>query len=397
MLEESEARSRVLGEVESGPVVWLPIFLARDLVSAQEIRALVDFPEFDNSSMDGYAVRAGEAGKGATLCVLGDEQPAGVDRELELPPGAAIRIFTGAPVPAGSDAVIMQEDVVRTDDRIEIMDPVVSGENIRRRGGDVCAGQTIVPKGKVLNTTTIALLASQGIAEVAVHVRPMVHVVTTGDELIQLGEYRMPGQIFDSNGILLRNAAEEAGGVAEQVHVPDNPDLMREAFEILCQVSDVLVIAGGVSVGDRDFVKGVLNDIGVETNFWRIRLKPGKPFLFGKHPDGCLVFGLPGNPVSAYVTFRLFVAPAIEARMGKAIREEKGRDARVNLGVAGEAIHNDGDRPHYLRGVIEDGVVQLSGTQQSHALFGLSKANCLVRLEPGQTVEVGEPLAGLRI
>lgn len=397
MLEESEARSRVLGGVESGPVVWLPLFLVRGLVSAQEIRAVADYPEFDNSSMDGYAMRAGEAPKGASLTVLDDEQPAGVDRNLELPSGCAIRIFTGAPVPAGADAVIMQEDVDRADDAIEILDPVVSGENIRRRGGDVCAGQTIVPRGKVLNTTSIALLASQGIAEVAVHVRPMVHVVTTGDELIQLGEYRMPGQIFDSNGILLRNAVEEVGGIAEQVHVPDNPELMREAFEILCQISDVLVIAGGVSVGDRDFVKGVLTEIGVETNFWRIRLKPGKPFLFGKHPDGCLVFGLPGNPVSAFVTFRLFVAPAIEARMGKPIPAEETSEVSEPLGVAGEAISNDGDRPHYLRGVIEKGVVQLSGTQQSHALFGLSKANCLVRLEAGQTVEVGEPLVGLRI
>ncbi|MDF1815910.1 MAG: molybdopterin molybdotransferase MoeA [Verrucomicrobiales bacterium] len=394
MLEESEARQRILDRIEPGPVIWLPLGLARDNRTAQDIRGIADFPEFDNSSMDGYAVRAAEATGGATLSVFPEPQPAGLNRNLELPPNSAIRIFTGAPVPSGADAVIMQEDVDRKDDSITIREPVVPGENIRRRGGDVCAGQKILSEGDRLTPARLALLASQGIEEVPIHMRPMVHVVSTGDELVQPGEYRMPGQIYDSNGVLLKSSVEQLGGLAEQIHLEDNPEIMRHALAILCEVSDFVVIAGGVSVGERDFVKEVLEALGVETDFWRVKIKPGKPFLFGQHPNGCCIFGLPGNPVSAFVTFQIFVAPALKKRLGQSVSTTNFTKL---LGLADEEIVNRGDRPHYLRAIEDEGRIYLSGTQQSHAIFGLSKANCLVRLEADQTIKKGEQVFGIRI
>ncbi|MDF1754919.1 MAG: molybdopterin molybdotransferase MoeA [Verrucomicrobiales bacterium] len=394
MLEESEARKQVLERIETGPVIWLPIDLARDHFAAQDLHGVSDFPDFDNSSMDGYAVRASEAMTGASLKVVDKIQPAGIDQHLKLPVGHAIRIFTGAPIPEGADAVIMQEDVDRTDQVILVQEAVVTGENIRRRGGDVCAGQKIIAQGDRLTPARLSLLASQGIDEVPIYTRPMIHVVTTGDELVQIGDYRMPGQIYDSNGILLKTSIEALGGIAEQVHLQDDPELMRQAIAILCEVSDFVVIAGGVSVGERDFVKDVLNALGVETSFWRVRIKPGKPFLYGQHPNGCSIFGLPGNPVSAFVTFQIFVAPALRKRLGQIVKDPGLLQV---IGRAGEVLRNGGDRPHYLRAVETDGEVFLSGTQQSHAIFGLSKANCLIRLEPGQKVEEGDMVSGIKL
>ncbi len=397
MLEESEALKRILEGIETGPVIWLPLDLARGCVAAQDIRAIADFPEFDNSSMDGYAIRTKECVSGGKLAVFDEIQAAGINQNLVLPERGAIRIFTGAPIPRGADAVIMQEDVVLEGNQILIHESVSVGENIRRRGGDLCSGQKIVCQGDTLTPTRLALLASQGLEEVAIYTRPMIHVVTTGDELVQPGESRLPGQIYDSNGILLKSSIEQIGGIAEQIHLEDNPSLMRHALAILCEVSDFVVIAGGVSVGERDFVKEVLNSLGVETHFWRVRVKPGKPFLFGQHPNGCAIFGLPGNPVSAFVTFQIFVAPALRKRLGHHSPTNDQSEMMEQLGLAGEELTNPGDRPHYLRATTERGRVHLSGRQQSHAIFGLSHANCLVRLNPEQIVKEGESVYGIRI
>jgi molybdopterin molybdotransferase len=397
MLEELEARQRILERIETGPVVWLPFDLALGGVSAQDIRAIIDFPEFDNSSMDGYAIRAEEGFQGAQLSVSPVVQVAGINRNLILPEGGAIRIFTGAPVPAGANAVIMQEDVRLEGSQILIQEGVEPGENIRRRGGDVCTGQKIMARGDTLTPARLALLASQGFEEVAIYMRPMIQVVTTGDELVQPGEPRLPGQIYDSNGILLKSSIEKIGGVAEQVHLPDNPGLMGQALGILCEVSDFVVIAGGVSVGERDYVKEVLNSLGIETNFWKVRVKPGKPFLFGQHPNGCVIFGLPGNPVSAFVTFQIFVAPALHKRLGRSSPTDICGEINTLLGRAGEDLTNPGDRPHYLRAFMDRGKVHLSGRQESHAVFGLSQANCLVRLEPEQIIKAGEVVFGIPI
>lgn len=392
MLEESEALCRILETVEPGAVTWVPIELALNQILAQEMIGVVDSPPFDNSSMDGYAVRAEEAATGMALEVALSEQAAGVDLRLKLNPGEAIRIFTGAPVPEGADAVIMQEDVVREGSAIGILEGVVSGENIRRRGGDVCAGQMLLQRGDRITPARIGLLASQGIAEIPVHARPLVQIVTTGDELVEPGAPLLPGEIYNSNAPMLQAAVEEAGGVGVACHAVDDCQVLEDTLRNAFAASDLVVIAGGVSVGERDYVKEVLNELGVITDFWRVKVKPGKPFVYGHHPDGTPVFGLPGNPVSSFVTFHLFVKPVIRALLGFG---EQSVERSLFEGAAAETMTNPGDRPHYLRGIFENGTIRLSGTQQSHAIFGLSQANCLVRLEPGQAVAEGDVVRAL--
>jgi len=396
MLEELEARRRILEFTSPGAVIWVPLELALGQVLAQDIVGAMDSPVFDNSGMDGYAVRAAEAREGALLRVGTTVQPAGGDLGLVCESGEAIRIFTGAVLPQGADAVVMQEDVEREGDYIRVMEPVEPGENIRWRGSDFCAGQKLLRRGDIMTPTRIGLLASQGTPEVPVHGKPLVQVVTTGDELVEPGAPLIPGEIYNSNSPMLQTAVEKAGAIGAASHSCDDLEELKTVLGRALAVADIVVIAGGVSVGERDFVKEALNQLGVVTEFWRVRVKPGKPFVFGRHPDGTLVFGLPGNPVSAYVTFSLFVIPVIRKMLGYEVDVGCVGLGEVS-GIAAEPMSNPGDRPHYLRGVCEGGRVRLSGTQQSHAIFGLSRANCLVRLAPGQEVVPGEMLSGYGI
>lgn len=391
MLEETEARRRILERTAPGSVIWVPLELSLDQVLAQEIVAVADSPPFDNSSMDGYAVRAADAVAGARLRVPAATQAAGVDAGLELAPGEAIRIFTGAAIPAGADAVVMQEDVEAGVGHITVREPVERGENVRVRGGDVCAGQALLRRGEILTPVKIGLLASQGMPEVPVYAKPLVHIVTTGDEVVDPGAPLLPGEIFNSNSPMLQTAVARAGAVGGASHAIDDPAPLRETVAAAIAAADLVLIVGGVSVGERDYVKEVLGDLGVVTEFWRVNVKPGKPFLFGTHPDGTLVFGLPGNPVSAYVTFSLFVAPVIRRLRGHETEPSSGGLGTLS-GIAEEAMDNRGGRPHYLRGICENGRVRLSGTQESHAIYGLSRANCLVRLAPGERVAPGDPV-----
>ncbi len=396
MLEESEARRRILEMVNPGAVIWIPLELGLNQVLAHDITGVIDSPCFDNSSMDGYAVRAAEARTGARLRVSDEVQAAGLDLGLSCESGAAVRIFTGAAVPAGADAVIMQEDVEREEGFIKILEGVEIGENIRRRGSDVCAGQKLLSRGDVITPAGIGLIASQGIPEVPIHGKQLVQIVTTGDELVDPGAPLLPGEIYNSNAPMLQALVTKTGAIAAVSHVCDDPSETREVLEKALATADLVVIAGGVSVGERDFVKEVLTELGVATEFWKVKVKPGKPFLFGRHPGGTLVFGLPGNPVSAFVTFTLFVAPVIRRMLGHPIKEDSvGRTPLP--GQASEAMSNPGDRPHYLRGIWEEGRIRLSGTQQSHAIFGLSRANCLIRLEPEAGVKVGDPVTAFAL
>lgn len=388
MLEEKEAKRRILEAASPGAVTWIPLELTLDQVLAQEVTGTIDSPPFDNSSMDGYAVRAAECQTGNSLKVNEEMQAAGLDMGLELKAGEAIRIFTGAPVPIGADAVIMQEDVSREGDRITIVEGVVNGENIRRRGGDVCAGQKLLERGDIMTPARIGLLASQGIPEVAVHGKPLVQVVTTGDELVAPGAPLLLGEIYNSNSPMLQTAVTRVGGIVAASHAYDDPDVLGEVLGAALAAADIVVIAGGVSVGEKDFVKEVLEALGVKTEFWRVKIKPGKPFVFGRHPDGTLVFGLPGNPVSAFVTFHVFVAPVIRRLLGDSPEDAAKGTGNTSV-VLDEAVENTGDRPHYFRGRVENGKLRLSGTQQSHAIFGLSRANCLLRLDPGEKLEEG--------
>lgn len=391
MLEEQEALSRILEHTSPGSVIWVPLELSLDQILAQEVSGSIDSPPFDNSAMDGYAVRAEEATVGAELIVAPEAQAAGLDQGFELTSGHAIRIFTGAPIPTRANAVLMQEDVTREGDRIIVREAVEPGENIRRRGDDVHCGQLLLERGDLLNPMRIGLLASQGISEVPVYARPLVEIVTTGDEVINSDQLPLPGQIFNSNSPMLQATVSREGGTATACHVEDKPEQLRETFSRALESADLVIVVGGVSVGERDYVKDVLTDLGVETDFWRVNIKPGKPFLYGRHENGVPVFGLPGNPVSAFVTFTLFVAPVIRRLVGR-----DSAPGRLSV-IASDTMNNQGERPHYMRGTIDGHELHLAGSQRSHAIWGLSQANCLIRLAPFQTILPGDPVDVLPI
>ncbi len=349
MIGEEEARERILAVVAPLPATQVSLGDALDRFAATDLFATIPLPPFDNSAMDGYAVVANSAGKNARLKIAG-EQPAGVSKNLSLSAGKTIRIFTGAPMPIGADAVVMQEETQREGDFVLIQAEQISvGDFVRKAGADLAVGQQIVKRGDRLRPATLGLLASQGIESVRVGAQPRVAIVTTGDELAAPGQQLRSGEIFDSNGLMLASLAAKTGmEVAMRRHCPDN-------FATLCTTlrdavhQDAVIISGGVSVGEHDLVREALREIGAEIDLWRVAVKPGKPFLFGKR-DRCLIFGLPGNPVSTFVTFLVFVRPALLQMMGAIDLSLPRANARLVHEITG-----DETRPHYFRGQLVGG------------------------------------------
>ena len=383
MISEEEARSRILEKISPLQERSVPLASALDCFAARDYFAQLPLPAFDNSAMDGYAVVASSCQKGGRLRVTG-EQPAGPDRKLGLGDGEAIRIFTGAPIPQGADAIVMQEDVTRDGGDITVNVDVEAGEFVRRRGCDLAEGQIILSKGGRISAATVALLASQGFADVIVGGEASAAVISTGDELVTPGEELQAGQIYDSNSVLLNALLRRCGVSATTVeHCHDDRESLGAAIK-RGMTNHVLIISGGVSVGEHDLVKEALRELGATIEIWRVAVKPGKPFLFGNIGE-CFVFGLPGNPVSAFVTFLQFVRPAVLRMMGATNLDLPQVPAELAGGLT-----NDGDRPHYIRGKLEHGKFTPVGRQESHALFGLSQANALLRVPVGQSLKADD-------
>jgi molybdopterin molybdotransferase len=316
---------------------------------ASTIVAREDAPAFDGSMMDGWAVRADELAAAPVALPIALEVRAGHPTDAPLPPGSVARIFTGAPIPEGADTVVMQEDAVHDGALVRFREPPRRGQHVRRRGEDLLAGATLLSPGALVGSGEIALLASQGHASLDVHRRPLIAVLGNGDELRDIADPPRAGSVIDSNGPMLAAAIREAG--AEAITLPRAPDdlavltaRVREGLR-----ADALVIAGGVSVGDHDLVHRALADAGVETRFWKVAMKPGKPLTFGlaagRDPIPAAraaartpVFGLPGNPVSAWVTFELFVRPALRTMLG----DPRPLRATIDVTLGAEVRHGVG-------------------------------------------------------
>ena len=394
MISETDARAKILEAVRPLPPRKMSIWSASrtdlsrgeevlDHFAAEDYFARLPLPMFDNSAMDGYAVIASDCKKGARLRVI-DEQPAGVDRKLRVSNGNTVRIFTGAPMPAGANAVVMQEDVTREGDEIVINVDVEVDQFVRKRGCDLGEGQKILGKGDRIVATKLALLASQGFAQVSVGGEVRAAIISTGDELAMPGEKIQPGQIYDSNSVLLQSLLRRSGAVAASAeNCSDDSDSLRAATQSAAK-NEILIVSGGVSVGEHDLVQSTLRDLGAKIDIWRVAIKPGKPFLFGQL-GRCFVFGLPGNPVSAFVTFLQFVRPAILRMMGAINLDLPKMPAKLTVDLT-----NEGERAHYIRGKWENGNFAPIGRQESHALFGLSQSNALLRVETGESLKAGE-------
>jgi molybdopterin molybdotransferase len=353
-------------------------------VLASDVAAEEDLPPFDSSAMDGFAVVAGPGGE---LEVV-DESRAGRPAERALAAGQAIAISTGALIPEGADAVVPVERVETRDGRVTVPD-TAAGANVRHAGDDVQRGEPVLRAGITLGPAELAVAASLGHAVLPCGVRPRVAVLATGDELVEPGRPLGPGQIRNSNTIALAAQAERAGAevVATQV-VRDRLDHTTEALRSALEQADVVCVSGGVSVGPHDHVKPALSSLGVEESFWRVALKPGKPTWFGTREEK-LVFGLPGNPVSAMVTFHLFARPALRALAG-------GRaDDTLTTTVLDDALPRNRARDEVVRcrlRAADDGWhVAPTKEQGSHVLTSMLDADAFALIRAGEgTVQAGE-------
>jgi molybdopterin molybdotransferase len=380
LLSLEAARERINSAVPRLPAVRLPFVDAAGHTLAEAITAREDLPPWPNSAMDGYAVRAGDVRDASperpvTLRVLGD-LPAGRAPAFHVGPGEAVRIMTGAPIPDGSDGVVIVENTSSQDDLVHIQAPIRAGENIRRAGENVARGETVLVEGKLLRSSEIGLLASLGFTEVLVYRKPVVGVISSGDELVPPGETPGPGRIRDSNRFTLAVHLRALGFEAVDFgNAPDRAGAIEELFRLAAARCDALVSTGGVSVGDYDLTKAVLSRLGT-MEFWRVAIRPGKPLAFG-FMDGRPVFGLPGNPVSSLVVLDQIVRPALRRMAG---HRKLYRDVyRANLE---ESIRRTPGRTEFMRAVIryENGrfLARSTGAQGSGVLKSMSIANGLI-------------------
>jgi molybdopterin molybdotransferase len=394
LLPVEEALSRVLDAVEATSSEPVHVALARGRTLALPLTALLTQPPFDAAMMDGYAVRSADiATLPATLAVIG-ESAAGHPFAGRVGPGEAVRISTGAPMPAGADLVVMQENATRDGARVVLhAGAQEAGRYIRATGDDFRAGETLLLPGRRLGAREIALAAAMGHATLPVRRRPRIAVLATGDELVAPGERPGPGQIVASNHLGVGALAEAAGAEVTQIGIARDTeaDLARRLAE--GEDADILVTIGGASVGDHDLVGPVLERRGLVLSFWKIAMQPGKPLRFGRL-GGLRVLGLPGSPVSSLICARLFLVPLIHALLGHAAEAARPLEARLAV-----PLEVNGERQQYMRARSRrspDGglLVAPVRTQDSSYLSPLAEADCLlVRPPHAPAVAAGTPVA----
>ena len=377
-----EAQRRVLEHARALEGERVPIERAAGRVLAEPAVAAIDLPPFPSSAMDGFALRADDTVSApARLRVVG-RIAAGKPAERQLEAGEAMAISTGGAVPDGADAVIPIELVEDAEDEVLVGAPVPTGANVRGRGGDAAAGNPVLEQGVLLGPAQVGSLAAAGVAEVHCTKRPRVGILVTGSELRRPGEALAPGEIYESNGLLLAAALQSAGAVPAQLGVvADDADEHARAIERALLGFDMLVTSGGASVGPHDLVRAAQAKLRVDEVFWGVAIKPGKPVAFGVRRDH-LVFNLPGNPVSVLVTFELLVRPAVRALLG--LRDPL---PAYRTGVLAASIRRNPRRHEFVRArtSCRGGNVllePLSG-QESHMIVRTGRADALVSVEPG--------------
>lgn len=394
LLPVNEALEKIFQEINpTEDIETVEVMTAFGRTLGEEIVSPINVPSYNNSAMDGYAIQGADLPDNGTVTleVIGSSF-AGTPFDGVMQRGQSVRIMTGAKIPDGADTVIMQEKATREDEQVTFSseDNHTPGENVRMAGEDMRTGETVLHPGQRLGAAELGMIASLGYGEVQVKKRIRVAFFSTGDELCSAGEPLGDGQIYDSNRYTVFSMLRELGvELIDLGIIRDERELIEQAFQDAAAQADVVITSGGVSVGEADFVKETLDRLG-EVNFWRIAMKPGKPLAFGKL-NNAWFFGLPGNPVSAMVTFLQFVRPALNHLAGK----ERAAPFRIPLRCSNKLKKRPG-RLEFQRGILEKGdngetVVRGAGPQGSHILRSMSIADCFIVLpEENSGVEAGE-------
>lgn len=389
LISVAEAQRLVLERAKPLEAERVPIERATGRVLAQSAAAVVNLPPFASSAMDGYALRSADTASAPVVLPVVERIAAGSPASRSLAAGEAMGIATGGVVPEGADAVVPIEVVEENEEGLSVASPVTAGANVRDPGGDVRAGETVLEPGVALGPGQVGALAAAGVSEVQCTKRPRVGILVTGSELRQPGEALEPGQIYESNGLLLATALGLAGAVPAQLGVvADDEAEHRRTMERALLGFDMLITTGGASVGPHDLVRKVQAELRVEELFWGVAMKPGKPVAFGVRRDH-LVFNLPGNPVSVLATFELLVRPAINSLLGLPDPLPAFRN-----GTLAAAVRRNADRDELVRATLrrDDGaeVLEPLSGQESHMIVRAGRANALVWVEAGE----GELAAG---
>ena len=397
MIQVQEALDKILSQIKFKGVEKVPLDQALGRVLAEDVISRVNNPPMDNSAMDGYALIAEDiqsaTPENPVKLEVVEEIAAGYTAKGILKPGQAMRIMTGAPIPAGANAVLMQEDTQKDGNAILCEDRADVEENIRKAGEDVKIGELVLKKGNTLSPAHIGMMAVVGRSQIAVSQRPLVAILSTGDEILELDETPEGPQIFNSNGHMLAAQIKSAGGIPVYLGIAKDTekDLMEKFAWAL--KADIVVSSGGVSVGDYDLVKSSLQKMGQDMLFWKVAMKPGKPLAFGRIGE-TPIFGLPGNPVSSFVSFEQFVRPSLKKALGCSDLSHKTVQAKLT-----RTIKKKPGRLHFLSAVVSwaDGeyTVTPAGEQGSGILKSASNANSLLifpleaeEIKQGQQVAV---------
>ena len=398
MISVAEARRKIKEKMPLMAPEQVPLTEALGRVLAADVSARRTQPPNAVSAMDGYAVRAQDVSQlPATLTVLGDV-PAGQAFDGTVGKGQSVRIFTGATLPNGADTIVIQENTIRQDTEVTVVDgEAPSGRYVRSAGLDFSIGDTLLKAGKLLNARDIGLAASMNVPWLSVRQKPRIAILATGDEIVMPGDPVGSNQIVSSNGLALASFVTAIGGVPIDLGIAPDSKKTLQIMAAGAKGTDMLITCGGASVGDHDLVQKVLSDSGLEIDFWKIAMRPGKPLMFG-HLGETQMLGLPGNPVSSLVCATIFLAPAINAMLGRDASDSIYETANLS-----NALPENDEREDYLRAKLERNeegllVVKAFSKQDSSVFSGLAKADALIIREPfAPAVNIGHPVRILRL